>query len=133
MTVATNREVPGTSIHAQIVAQLLDGRTIAPVSEWISALIIFCATFGLYMIRETIGKDHPEIFVEFLLIGMIILFGSLMFWWSRINFPSAELGLMWLMMSLSSVYIEKLVVAAIRKRRNKQGGSPLMNHQELNQ
>jgi hypothetical protein len=133
MTVATNREVPGTSIQAQIAAQLVDGRTISPVSEWISAFIIFGATFSVYMVRETIGKEHPEIFIEFLLIGLIILFGSLMFWWYRINFPSAELGLMWLLMSLSSIYIEKLVFAALRRYRKNQEEAPPTSHQELNQ
>ncbi len=117
MTVATNHEVPGTYIHAQIVAQLLDGRTIAPVSEWISALIVFFTTFSIYIVRETVGKEHPEIFIEFSLIGLIIVFGSLMFWWFRINFPSAELGLMWLLISLSSIYIEKLVLFALQKFR----------------
>ncbi len=71
---------PGGYIHAQILAQLLDGRQIKDLPEALTTAIVFLTTFLLYFAIETLGERHPEIIIEFIVIGLAMLFGVLLFW-----------------------------------------------------
>ena len=108
MTISTGLEVPGAYIHAQMLAQLLDGRKISKASFVFSSIVVFIATYLLYLAVETIGEKHPEIIFEFLVIIGVVVFGTVMFDYYRINFPSAELGLAWLLVALTSKYATNL-------------------------
>jgi CHASE2 domain-containing sensor protein len=104
MTVSNNLEAPGGYIHAQILAQLLDGRQIKDLPEALTTAIVFLTTFLLYFAIETLGERHPEIIIEFVVIGLAMLFGVLLFWLFRLNFPSSQLAMVWLLAALSGKY-----------------------------
>jgi CHASE2 domain-containing sensor protein len=110
MTVATGIEVSGADIHAQMLAQLLDGRRIEKAPLYFSTMLVFVTAFLLYLALETLGERHPEIIFEFLVIAAAIIFGTIMFSRYKLNFPSAELGLAWLLVALTAKYTTKLAV-----------------------
>jgi len=108
MTVMNNLEVSGAYIHAQILAQILDGRQIADAPELFAILFVFVSAFFLYLGVELFTERHPEIVFEALVMGSAILFGTLMFWAFRVNFPSAHLLMVWLLVSLFGKYTSSL-------------------------
>lgn len=108
MTVSTGLEVPGAYIHAQMLAQLLDGRTIEKAPIYFSIIMVFVTALLLYLALETVGEKHPEIIFEFLIIFCAIIFGTIMFSFYRLNFPSAELALVWILVALSAKYTTRI-------------------------
>src|ERR1035437_5561172 len=108
MTVMNNLEVPGAYIHAQILAQILDGRQIKDAPKPFTILVVFVSAFFLYLGIERITEKHPEIVFEALIIGTAILFGTLMFWAFRLSFPSAHLLMVWFLVAFFGKYTNSL-------------------------
>jgi CHASE2 domain-containing sensor protein len=118
MTVMNNLEVPGAYIHAQILAQILDGRQIKDTPELFIILVVFVSAFFLYLGIELITEKHPEILFEALIIGSAILFGTLMFWAFRLSFPSAHLLMVWFLVAFFGKYTSSLLKRLQRWARN---------------
>lgn len=109
MTVMNNLEVSGAYIHAQILAQILDRRHITDVPRIFTTIVVFIFAFCLYLGIELITEKHPEILFEALIIGSAIVLGTLMFWAFRINFPSADLLMVWFLVAFFGKYTNTLL------------------------
>jgi adenylate cyclase len=95
LTVATREPVQGVEIHAQILAQLRDGRSIHQMPWWAEFLAAAFVT-GLGVIaavRWTLsGSGAISTTIAFL---AIVTIGSFLFWYSSYILPSATLFLAW--------------------------------------
>jgi CHASE2 domain-containing sensor protein len=120
MTVATNSDVPGAYIHAQILAQIIDGREVRELPGLFVIPLIFFASFFLVLIVEGYGADQSRIF-EFCLLAGIFAAGTLFFWFARINFPSSILLLAWLLVAFFGKYGIKITGRLGRKLENRRG------------
>lgn len=109
MTVMNNLEVPGAYIHAQMLAQILDGRQIKDAPKLLTVFIVYVSAFFLYLGIELITERHPEIVFEALIIGAAILFGTMMYWAYRISFPSAHLLMAWFLVAFFGKYTNSLL------------------------
>lgn len=118
MTVRNNLEVPGAFIHAQILAQILDGRQIVDAPKIFIIAIVLLSTFLLYFGYEIIAEMHPEMMFHTLIIGCAILFGAMMFWAFRISFPSAQLLMVWLLVTVFGKYTNALLKRLQRRPSN---------------
>ena len=95
LTVASREPIHGVGIHAQILAQLRDGRTIHEMPWWVEFLIAAgVAGLGIYAaIHWTLsGSGVLSTVIAFL---AIVTAGSLLFWTTHITLPSATLFLAW--------------------------------------
>jgi adenylate cyclase len=95
LTVATQTPIPGVEIHAQILAQLRDGRSIYQMSaeaEFLAvAAVALCGFFAahLWSLR---GDSWIASAIAF---SAIVAAGALLFWSARYIVPSATLFLAW--------------------------------------
>src|SRR5208282_2248828 len=91
LTVASLAPVHGVEIHAQILAQLRDGRSIRQMPWW-AEFLAAAAVAGLGIIaarRWTLsGSGVISTTIAFL---AIVTAGSLLFWEARFILPSATL------------------------------------------
>ena len=95
LTVASHEPIHGVGIHAQILAQLRDGRSIHEMPWWVEFLIAAAvAGLGVYAARRWTlsGSSLISTTVAFL---AIVTGGSLLFWMTHIALPSATLFLAW--------------------------------------
>jgi adenylate cyclase len=122
MTLASNEEVSGAYIHAQILAQILDGREIKEVSPYIMMIVVFMTSLCLYLAIETTSERHPEIVFEFVIIGIAILLGTLMFWRYKVSFPTSHLMLAWLGIALLAKYTSQSTARWQKKMNRKKEG-----------
>ncbi len=95
LTVASRERVHGVGIHAQILAQLRDGRSIHEMPWWVEFLIAAAvAALGIYAARRWTlsGSGLISTAIAFL---AIVTAGGLLFWAMHIILPSATLFLAW--------------------------------------
>ena len=95
LTVASREPIHGVGIHAQILAQLRDGRSIHEMPWWVEFLIAAAvAGLGVYAARRWTlsGSGLISTVIAFL---AIVTGGSLLFWLTHIALPSATLFLAW--------------------------------------
>jgi adenylate cyclase len=93
-SVVTEHRYPGVFIHAQILAQLLDGRSLGVLSEfWQFVLIALAACLGFWSGRR-VGEQF--LFVELASVAALILLGILAFSYLDLIFPYTGVLLAWL-------------------------------------
>jgi adenylate cyclase len=95
LTVASGEPVNGVGVHAQILAQLRDGRSIYEMSWWVEFLIAAAvAGIGVHAARQWTlsGSGLITTTVAFL---AIVAAGGILFWTMHIILPSATLFLAW--------------------------------------
>jgi CHASE2 domain-containing sensor protein len=115
MTVATDLDVPGAYIQAQILAQIKDHREITDMPLYFSIIIIFITAFILFYAIEHSGRDHPEILFEFIIMALIISASILMFC-KRINFPSLSLLMTWFLVAFFGKYAARIIKRLVKQR-----------------
>ena len=95
LTVASREPIHGVGIHAQILAQLRDGRSIHEMTWWVEFLIAAAvAGLGIYAARQWTlsGSGLISTTIAFL---AIVSAGGLLFWATHVILPSATLFLAW--------------------------------------
>jgi adenylate cyclase len=93
-SVITHHRYPGLSIHAQMLAQLLDNRSLVlPSWHWQLLLIALAATLGYWSGR---GSGSKYLFVELATVAMLIGLGVLAFVVGNVIFPYTGTLLAWL-------------------------------------
>jgi adenylate cyclase len=85
---------PGLFIQAQILAQLLDQRSIYEVSYLIEAILALCAAYGGYALGRRAG--HLYLWLELASVATLVLIGIIAFWAFRIIFPYNVVLIAWL-------------------------------------
>jgi adenylate cyclase len=95
LSVLSGHRYPGLFIHAQIVAQILEGRslTLPDWWPWQVLLIVLAAGLGFWSGSRS-GSNH--LFVELATVASLILIGILAFWLASIIFPYTGTLLAWL-------------------------------------
>ncbi len=95
LTVAAPEPVHGVQIHAQILAQLRDGRTIYELPPW-AHFLIAAAVAGLGFFAAQRWTLRGDAWISSLIAFVaIVAAGGLAFWSARIILPSATLFLAW--------------------------------------
>jgi adenylate cyclase len=93
-SVASHHRYPGLFVHAQILAQLLDGRSLTlPSLWWQFALMLAAAGLGFWSGRRT---GERFLFVELASVAALILLGVLAFAYLHLIFPYTGTLLAWL-------------------------------------
>ncbi len=95
LTVATREPVHGVEVHAQILAQLRDGRTIYEMPPWAEFLVVAAvAALGIFAAHRwrLRGDSWVSSVVAF---AAIVAVGGFLFWAGRLILPSATLFLAW--------------------------------------
>jgi CHASE2 domain-containing sensor protein len=95
LTVASGQRISGIKIHAQILAQLRDGRSLYTMVWWAEFLLVaLFAAFGYYAAqRWTLKGDGWRATAPAFVI--ILLMGIIAFGWFRVVLPSSTLFLAW--------------------------------------
>ena len=122
MTISDNQLVPGAWIHAQMLAQIIDGREIREVSPVTMMFVVFFTSLCLYLAIETFGERHPEIIFEFLIVSLAVVLGTVIFWKLKVSFPTSNLMLSWLGVAFLAKYTSQ-IVARWQERVTKKEGS----------
>jgi adenylate cyclase len=95
LTVASRERVHGVGIHAQILAQLRDGRSIHEMPWWVEFLIAaVVAALGIYAARRWTLSGSGVISTAIAFLA-IVTAGGLLFWTTHVILPSATLFLAW--------------------------------------
>ena len=118
-SVVDDARMPGVLIHAQILAQLRDGRSIFVFSEW-QEIVLVALVFGLGFIaaqRWALNKD--EWTASAAAFGVLIIASLGMFWAYRLILPSSTLVLAWPIGIVFGNYYDRLL-REFRQKRLKQ-------------
>jgi len=94
LSVSDGRRYPGAFIHAQILAQILDGRSLRTLSWPVFTLLLSAAAFAGYFVGGRSGRSHMAIEVVSL-IGLMVA-GVLAFTYASTILPYTGLILAWL-------------------------------------
>ena len=95
LTVASREPIHGVEIHAQILAQLRDGRSINQMPWWAEFLVAAAvAGFGIIAARRWTLSGSGAISTTIAFVA-IVAAGSFLFWETRYILPSATLFLAW--------------------------------------
>jgi adenylate cyclase len=93
-SVVSDRRYPGLSVHAQIVAQIMDGRSLTlPGPVWEAVLALLAAALGYW---SGLKSGHNYLVVELATVAGLILMGVLSFWLLSIIFPYTTTLLAWI-------------------------------------
>jgi len=123
MTVATNSDVPGAYIQAQILAQIIDHRDIRKLPLVSEIVLVFLTSFFSFWVIMGHYKndDLPKALSEATILAIIFLGGTLMFWRERIILPSGSLFMVWSLGAFSGKYSGK-IAEYLTQRRNRSEG-----------
>lgn len=91
LSVYNRVRVPGVMIHAQIIAQLRDGRFIYEFSDFQKKLGMFLLTFLGFTLGWFYKLGKYEIFIGIIGVTFLIVVGALAFWWFKYLVPSSLL------------------------------------------
>ena len=82
LTASTGRTVPGIDVHAEMIAQMLDGARMAQIADWqrwaVAALVILAAA-TTSLVEARIWKAAP------FFLAQLVLIGGLPFWLEHSN------------------------------------------------
>jgi CHASE2 domain-containing sensor protein len=119
LSVVDGTKVAGVMIHAQILAQLLDGRTMYHLSTWTEALFVF-ALAALGYALGWLAKLSRYGFLVYV-GGLLVLAaaGMALFKWQKLIIPTASLFLAWIVGVAGGHYSGW----AVRKLRWRRGAS----------
>lgn len=114
-TVATNLDVAGPYIQAQILAQLIDNRQIRRVTVYTEVSIVLMAALVLLLVMEIYKHKHMEFLCETIIMAMIFVLGVVMFWGARLIFPSSSLLMVWLLVAGFGEFGTKFVGPLVKR------------------
>ena len=118
MSVDTGAPVAGAFIHAQIVAQLRDGRAIKELYKLVELIIIFAVCFVGFLLSSRYFLFSIELFAELVFLLSVVVVGILMFSLFKIVLPTSTIFLGWLLGAIGGSHYDKMVsIAAMQTRR----------------
>jgi CHASE2 domain-containing sensor protein len=87
-SVADGRRVPGAWIHANVAAQIIDGRSLRPLSGPVEMVIVAIVAFVAFMAGRYYRLKNYEILVYFIGASVLAAIGLWLFWARGILLPS---------------------------------------------
>src|SRR5579883_1655702 len=94
-SVADNERIPGVFIHAQILAQLRDGRSIYSFSFW-QEVLLAAGIFGVgFLAAQRWALRRDEWLASAAIYALLILASLGLFWAYRLILPSSTLVIAW--------------------------------------
>ncbi len=111
LSVASGTKVPGVLIHAQILAQMIDGRSItllSDVAEFLALAIVAAVGFFLGW-RWQLQQYGWIVYASG--VGVLGILGALLFWQYKILIPSTTLFLAWVTGVFGGYYSDRLLGA----------------------
>jgi CHASE2 domain-containing sensor protein len=96
LSVETKAPVSGAFIHAQIVAQLIDGRTIVELPKWAEVILVFLMSLAGYLIASRYAVFAIEMFSQLMFLLTVILAGGFLFWRFKLVLPTSTMLMGWL-------------------------------------
>jgi len=95
LSVNSNERMSGVKIHAQILAQLRDGRRILACSPLIEILLVAGVTGLAFWFSQKLALEERELLVSVVAFLLLIGAGLGLFWAFRFVLPSATIALAW--------------------------------------
>lgn len=96
LSVLDDAAIPGVLVHAQILAQLLDGRSIETVPVWAEfAALVLLGTFGFYL-GYRFKLKRFDFFVSLAGVVGLIALGAMAFSYAKLIIPSTTLFTAWI-------------------------------------
>jgi len=96
LSIDTKAPVPGAFIHAQIIAQLIDGRTILELPKFAEVVLVFLMCLAGYLIASRYSFFAIEMFSQLVFLLAIIVVGSVLFWMWSLILPTSTMFMGWL-------------------------------------
>jgi adenylate cyclase len=95
LSVRDDTHMAGVKIHAQILAQLLDGRVILTLKPLYEILLVAGVTALAFLISQILALEKRELLVT--TVAFLLLIGGdiLLFWAFKFVLPSATIALAW--------------------------------------
>jgi adenylate cyclase len=109
LSIETKAPVPGAFIHAQIVAQLNDGRAITEVPKVYEVGIVFLMCLAGYLIASRYFLFGIELFSHLVFLVAIVCVGGFLFWIWKIVLPTSTMLLGWLLGPIGESHGERMV------------------------
>jgi adenylate cyclase len=109
LSVETKAPVPGSLIHAQIVAQLIDGRAIREVPNDYEIELIFLICLAGFLISSRYVLFGIELFSHLVFLITIVCIGGFVFWKWKTVLPSSTMFSGWLSGAIGGRHYEKVV------------------------
>ena len=94
LSVSDGRRYPGLFIHGQILAQIIDGRSLSTLSIWVQAIIYLLATAIGFWVGRRQTKIH--LLTELVSVMVLVGVGILAFIYAHLIFPYTGVLLTWL-------------------------------------
>jgi adenylate cyclase len=107
LSISTKARVPGAFIHAQIVAQLLDGRAIVEVPKAYEVVIVFLVCVVGYLISARFFIFGIELFSHLVFVAAIVIIGVILFSAWKIVLPTSTMFLGWLLGAIGGDHYER--------------------------
>ena len=107
LSIETKARVPGAFIHAQIVAQLIDGRMITELPRIYEVPIVFMVCFVSYLISARYFLFGIELFSHSIFLLVIILIGAIFFYKARIVLPTSTMASGWILGAIGGDHYDK--------------------------
>ena len=96
LTILDRKRVPGVTIHAQIIAQLIDGRGIRTMAHWAEVLYVCCISALAFFLGYRFGIKRYDIIVSIVGLLALIAAGTFAFARWQLIIPSTTLFLAWI-------------------------------------
>jgi|SRR5450631_652297 adenylate cyclase len=109
LSVRTKSTFPGAFIHAQIVAQLIDGRSIVSASKPIEYGLVFIISLIGFLISPPYFLSTNRMFAEIVFFAGIVFIGAYLFWKGQMVLPTSTMFLGWLLGAIGGGHYEKLM------------------------
>ena len=94
LSVSDGRRYPGLFIHGQILAQIIDDRSLSTLSIWVQAIIYLLATAIGFWVGRRQTKIH--LLTELVSVMVLVGVGILAFIYAHLIFPYTGVLLTWL-------------------------------------
>jgi len=112
LSVADHSKMPGVKIHAQILAQLIDGRSLQTISRMQEIILLTMVGFLGFLFNRRIRSTRYEWAFYFGGIGGLVIMGLVLFSAFSIIAPSTTLFFAWTLGVTGGHYASRLLAGA---------------------
>lgn len=95
LSVSNSERMAGVRVHAQILAQLRDGRSIFTPSSLYEILLVSGVAGLAFFVSQKLALEERELLVSTVALLLLIGAGVILFWAFRFVLPSATVALAW--------------------------------------
>jgi CHASE2 domain-containing sensor protein len=108
LSILDGARLPGVMVHAQILAQLIDGREIRTIDWPTEMILLLIVAFAGYLFSRRWQIRKYDWFLYFVGIFVLVIIGIVMFWAYSLIAPSTTLFFAWTLGVTGGHYLPRL-------------------------